>query len=72
VRGKLLAADEHYQAAPLDDCLRDSDEYRAIIRNLLHLGKISYGPARSPLPSTLPRCAARILDWGGSPALLPT
>jgi hypothetical protein len=26
VRGKLLAADEHYQAAPLNDCLRDSDE----------------------------------------------
>ena len=55
VRGKLLAADEHYQAALLNDCLRDSDEYRAIIRNLLHLGKISYGLARSPSPSTLPR-----------------
>jgi hypothetical protein len=55
VRGKLLAADEHCQAAPLNDCLRDSDEYRAIIRNLLHLGKISYGLARSPSPSTLPR-----------------
>ena len=47
MRGKLLAADEHYQAAPLNDCLHDSDEYRAIIRHLLHLGKMSYGPARS-------------------------
>ena len=44
---RLLAANaEHWLAHRLNAYLRDNDEYRAITRNLLHLGgTIAYTPA---------------------------
>ncbi len=67
---RLLAASaEHWLAARLNDYLRDSNEYRAITRNLLHLGgQVSYGPAAitvtldAPAPPRLVRALALLLD----------
>ena len=67
---RLLAASaEHWLATRLNDYLRDSNEYRAITRNLLHLGgQVSYGPAAitvtldAPAPPRLARALALLLD----------
>jgi hypothetical protein len=67
---RLLAASaESWLATRLNDYLRDSNEYRAITRNLLHLGgQVSYGPAAitvtldAPAPPRLARALALLLD----------
>jgi hypothetical protein len=67
---RLLAASaEHWLATRLNDYLRDPDEYRAITRNLLHLGgHITYAPAAitvtldTPAPPRLARALALLLD----------
>jgi hypothetical protein len=65
----LAAAAEHWLATRLNDYLRDNDEYRAITRNLLHLGgHINYAPAEitvtldPPAPPRLARALALLLD----------
>ena len=67
---RLLAASaEHWLGDRLNDYLRDSNEYRAITRNLLHLtGQIIYAPAAitvtldRPAPPRLARALALLLD----------
>jgi Transposase DDE domain len=65
----LAAAAEHWLATRLNDYLRDSNEYRAITRNLLHLGgQITCTPAAitvtldTPAPPRLARALALLLD----------
>ncbi len=65
----LAAAAEHWLATRLNDYLRDSNEYRAITRNLLHLsGQITCIPAAitvtldAPAPPRLARALALLLD----------
>ncbi len=67
---RLLAASaEHWLGDRLNNYLRDPDEYRAITRNLLHLGgTITYAPAAitvtldRPAPPRLARSLAMLLD----------
>jgi hypothetical protein len=67
---RLLAASaEHWLGNRLNDYLRDNDEYRAITRNLLHLGgQITFTPAAitvtlaTPAPPRLARALALLLD----------
>src|SRR5258708_18622281 len=67
---RLLAhAAEHWTATRLNDYLRDNDEYRAVTRNLLHLGgTITYQPAAitvtldRPATPRLSRAPALLLD----------
>jgi len=65
----LAAAAEHWTATRLNNYLRDNDEYRALTRNLLHLGgTIAYGPAATtvtfdtPDPPRLARALNLLLD----------
>ncbi len=65
----LAAAAEHWLATHLNDYLRDSNEYRAITRNLLRLGEqITYAPGAItvtldvPAPWRLARALALLLD----------
>lgn len=62
---RLLAASaEHWLGAHLNDYLRHSNEYRAMTRNLLHLGsQITYAPTaichRHPEPARPARAGPR-------------
>jgi hypothetical protein len=67
---RLLAASaEHWLGNRLNDYLRDNDEYRAITRNLLHLGGQITHTSRvitvtldTPAPPRLARALALLLD----------
>ena len=56
----LAAAAEHWLGNQLNDYLRDPDEYRAITRNLLHLGgTITRAPREITVtldPPAAPQC----------------
>jgi hypothetical protein len=66
---RLLAAAEHWLATRLNDYLRDSNEYRAITRHLLHLGgQVTYDATAitvtldTPVPPRLARGHAMLID----------